>query len=194
MREDGIDEPTPDTHKETFSDFSFQFSAAREFKKVEKKIFNLLCSISKDSFKDKKRHGLLVVLGSFDVAKDYVVYGMRQIGVNPVQKYTNIAINSFEKDIKSLFSKDYDGAIIINRNGQVIGARIYLTVNDPSLEVPGGCGTRHITAASFSKRDDVISVSTLSEETNIVRVWKDGSFVEQYSPDEDIVEEKVEDK
>jgi|TARA_R110001583_G_scaffold16234_12_gene66259 DNA integrity scanning protein DisA with diadenylate cyclase activity len=187
MKEDTTDDNTSEVQRAstTFADFSFQFSAAREFQKVEKKVFSLLCSISDQSFEGNKRHGLLVVIGGFDMSKDYIVYGMRQIGVNPVEKYLNIAISSFSKDIKSLFSKEYDGAIIVNRNGHIIGAKIYLTVDNPSLEVPGGCGTRHITAASFSKRDDVISVLTLSEETNIVRIWKDGSFVEQYSPEDE---------
>ena len=31
--------------------------------------------------------GILIVLGVFDNSEDHVVYGMRQIGVNPIQKY-----------------------------------------------------------------------------------------------------------
>ena len=39
--------------------------------------------------------------------------------------------------------------------------------------------------ASFSKRKDVIAVFTLSEETLIVRKWKNGVFVDQFFPHED---------
>ena len=39
------------------ADFSFQFSAQREYLKVEKKIFNILKVISKQSYKEKKRKG-----------------------------------------------------------------------------------------------------------------------------------------
>jgi len=186
VKEDQAEEKNQEpTSKGAFADFSFQFSAAREFQKVEKKIFNLLCSIAVKNSSENKKQGILVVLGNFDNKKDSIVYGMRQIGVNPIQKYINVSNNSFEKEIKKLFDQNYDGAIIINRSGQIIGAKVYLTVQNPALDVPEGCGTRHISAASFSMREDVMAVFTLSEETHVVRIWKSGSFVEQYTPDEE---------
>jgi len=168
--------------KVTSADFSFQFSAAREHQKVEKKVFNILCEISKENESTDTRLGILVVFGVFDTSKDYVVSGMRQIGINPIQKYIDISSSSFKNDISELFRDGADGAIIINRNGQIIGSKVYLIVDNPSLEVPDGCGTRHISAASFSERDDVIAVFTLSEETSVVRTWKDGSFTDQFDP------------
>lgn len=169
----------------TSADFSFQFSAAREHQKVEKKVFNILCEISKENKKSKSKLGILVVFGVFDTAKDYVVSGMRQIGRNPIQKYIDISNTSFKEDISELFRDGSDGAIIINRNGQVIGSKVYLIVDNPSLEVPDGCGTRHISAASFSEREDVLAVFTLSEETSVVRTWKDGSFTDQFNPEDE---------
>ena len=169
----------------TSADFSFQFSAAREHQKVEKKVFNILCEISKENKKSKSKLGILVVFGVFDIAKDCVVSGMRQIGINPIQKYIDISNSSFKDDISELFRDGSDGAIVINRNGQIIGSKVYLIVDNPSLEVPDGCGTRHISAASFSERDDVIAVFTLSEETSVVRTWKDGSFTDQFDPEDE---------
>jgi DNA integrity scanning protein DisA with diadenylate cyclase activity len=176
---------TLDTQRKASSaDFSFQFNAAREYLKVEKKIFGVLCTISKENRKQSKL-GILVVLGVFDSVNDHVISGMRQIGINPIQKYINICDESFKKDIATIFREGADGAIIINRNGQIIGTRVYLVVDDSSLDVPDGCGTRHISAASFSTRDDVIAAFTLSEESSIVRNWKNGAFVEQYNPDDE---------
>ena len=57
--------------------------------------------------------------------------------------------------------------------------------DNPSLDIPDGSGTRHISAASFSTNDKIRSVFTLSEETSIVRIWKNGVFVEQFSPNEE---------
>ncbi len=173
------------TKKITGTDFSFQFSAAREFQKVEKKVFNILCAISKEEVSLEKKNGILVVFGVFDAAKDYIVPGMRQIGVNPIQKYLNISNSAFDKEIMAIFKDGSDGAIIVNRNGQILGSKIYLIVDNPGLEVPEGCGTRHISGASFSTREDVIAVFTLSEETSVVRKWKNGEFVDQYNPGED---------
>ena len=173
------------SRRTTSADFSFQFSAAREHQKVEKKIFSILCEVSKENKERQKKLGILVVFGVFDVAKDYIISGMRQIGINPIQKYINISSTSFEKDIAALFRDEADGAIVINRNGQIIGSKVYLIVDNPALEVPDGCGTRHISAASFSTRDDVIAVFTLSEETSVVRTWKNGEFVDQYNPEDE---------
>jgi len=173
------------TRRTTSADFSFQFSAAREHQKVEKKIFSILCEISKENKERQKKLGILVVFGVFDTAKDYIVSGMRQIGINPIQKYIDISSTSSKSDIQSMFREEADGAIVVNRNGQLIGSRVYLIVDNPALEVPDGCGTRHISAASFSTRDDVIAVFTLSEETSVVRTWKSGEFVDQYNPEDE---------
>lgn len=165
-------------------DFGFQFSAEREYNKVEKKIFTQISKISDYCHSAKKSMGLIVVLGTFDNNENHIVYGMRQIGINPIQKYLNICSTNFKDEVTKLFKQNYDGAIIVNRSGQILGARIYLSVDKPSLEVPDGCGTRHITAASVSTRDGIIAVFTLSEESLVVRTWKSGSFVEQYNPNE----------
>jgi DNA integrity scanning protein DisA with diadenylate cyclase activity len=172
-------------NKSASADFSFQFSAAREHQKVEKRIFSFLCEISRDFLKKKETIGVLVVLGVFDTAKGHIISGMRQIGVNPIQKYMDVSAPAFRDDIRHLLESGYDGAVIVNRNGQVIGNRIYLIVENPALEVPEGCGTRHISAASFSTRTDVMAVFTLSEETSVVRTWKEGVFVDQYHPKDD---------
>jgi DNA integrity scanning protein DisA with diadenylate cyclase activity len=177
--------PSEPKKKTSMADFSFQFNAAREFLKVEKKIFNALCDIAKENKAKKvtpKSLGILVVLGVFDGENDHHITGLRQIGINPIQKYINICDKAFDKDVASILREGQDGAILVNRNGQIIGSRIYLVVDDSSLDVPEGCGTRHISAASFSTREDVIATFTLSEETSIVRNWKNGTFVEQYDP------------
>ena len=131
--------------------------------------------------------------GSFDFNENHIVKGLRQIGVNPIQRFVSFGYNNFNEDITSLILENNDGAIIVDKSGQILGARVYLTVDNPSLDVPEGCGTRHITAASFSQRKDVLSVTTLSEESLAVRRWKDGSFIDQFFPSEEkSEEEKVE--
>ena len=166
------------------ADFSFQFSAQREYLKIEKKIFDTLTEISKKSFFEKKGIGCLIVLGNFYLNDNHVIKGMRQIGVNPVQKFMSFGYSNFDNEVVKLLSQNYDGAFIVNINGQLLGARVYLSVDHPSLEVPEGSGTRHITAASFSKNKDIICVFTLSEESFTVRKWKDGVFTDQFFPDD----------
>lgn len=161
-------------------DFSFQVNLARE--RTEKRIFKLLCQISDKLFKESKGVGALVVLGKFDSSS---VPGMRQIGMNPIQKYLNISFGQFEEEIEKILESNDDGAVIINQNGQILGTGLYLTVENPNLEIPEGTGTRHISAASFSTREDVISTFVLSEETLSVRAFKNGSLIEQHQPGQD---------
>jgi DNA integrity scanning protein DisA with diadenylate cyclase activity len=170
------------TRKEPHADYSYQFNMARE--KTEKKVYTILCSLSDELHKTKSKIGALIVLGTFDRYPDYSVPGMRQIGNNDIQKYLNVAFGQFESEIKKIFESGDDGAVVINHNGQVLGTGIYLTVDNPILEIPDGAGTRHISAASFSTREDVIATFTLSEENLTVRMWKDGAFTEQHRPGE----------
>ena len=144
-------------------DFSFQFNTAKEYAKVEKKIFSYVCEIADDCIESEKSRGVIAVVGWFDASKDYVVSGMRQIGKNPIQKYLSFSVSSHKKELVSMMSENSDGAFVINRNGQLLGSGIYLTVDNPSFDIPDGSGTRHITAASFSAREDVQCIITLSE-------------------------------
>ena len=116
---------------------------------------------------------------------------MRQIGVNPIQKFISFGYSNFESEIVKLLKENYDGAFIVNLNGQIIGAKVYLSVDYPSLEVPDGSGTRHITAASFSKRHNIMGVFTLSEENLTVRKWKDGVFTDQFFPENKEIKNEV---
>lgn len=168
--------PSPSPHV----DFSYQFNIGRE--KAEKKIFQFLCQIANDLYQQKKNIGALIVLGCFDSSP--FVDGMRQLGNKKIEKYLNVAFGQFEAEVIKLFQADEDGAIVVNQNGQILGTGIYLTVDNPSLDIPEGAGTRHISAASFSAREDVLATFTLSEETLTVRMWKDGQFTEQYRPEE----------
>ena len=111
-REEIRDSASESLRKTTSADFSFQFSAAREHQKVAKKIFSMLCDISKENAGKPKRLGILVVLGVFDTATDYIVPGMRQIGINPIQKYMEISSPSFSKDIEALFRSEEDLSLI----------------------------------------------------------------------------------
>jgi DNA integrity scanning protein DisA with diadenylate cyclase activity len=168
------------------SDFSFQFSLSKEYLKIEKRIFEALKKVSIKCYTEENNIGTIIVYGAFDTNENHVVKGMRQIGINPIQKFVSFGYNNFTEDITNLILENNDGAIIVDKSGQILGARVYLTVDNPSLDVPEGCGTRHITAASFSQRKDVLSVLTLSEENLAVRKWKDGSFIDQYFPSEEV--------
>lgn len=161
-------------------DFSFQLNLARD--RIEKKIFSYLCQLSESLNTKKERLGILIVFGMFGTHRSSVASGMRSLSNDRVDTYMNIGFPQFKDDIFKLFEQGEDGAIIINQDGQILAEKIYLTVDVPSVDIPEGTGTRHISAASFSMRPDVLATFTLSEETLMVRTWKDGTYIEQFYP------------
>lgn len=163
-------------------DFSFQLNLARD--KTEKKIFSYLSEISQKNYQSENKIGLLIVLGIFGCSKSPIVDGMRSLTKEKIDVYLNINFSQFKEEIMEMFQAGNDGAIIINQDGQILAEKIYLTVDNPSLEIPEGTGTRHISGASFSTRHDVLATFTLSEETSVVRIWKDGHYTEQFHPDQ----------
>lgn len=160
-------------------DFSLQFRLAYE-KDVELSIVHLLKDISNDVSSGKiDAVGAIVVLGDLN-QNNGIVEGMVQMKpqLNPIGEYINIAKND-ARDLVLKFSSDpFDGAIVVEKSGQIVGAGVYLTIEHPNLKLPDGCGTRHKAAASFSLRDDIVAAFTLSEENNIVRVWMQGEVID----------------
>ncbi len=157
-------------------DFSLQLSLDNNSEHVESSIFEWLKIIAKDVVEDKANPiGAIIVLGDFEMHGP-CVDGMVQMKPkqNPVESLVMIDTDDGDNLIREYSKSPYDGAIVVHRSGQILGAGIYLVVDNPMLETPDDCGTRHKAAASFSERNDVISVLTLSEETNTVRLWKDG--------------------
>lgn len=125
--------------------------------------------------------GALIVFGIFEIQ----VEGMRQFGGRgKLEKYVNV-VGTQEEEFLNMVRSGDDGAIVISDSGQILGSGIYLTVGYPTLDIPEGAGTRHISGASFSKRDNILATFTLSEETRIVRKWKDGAVNEQFDPSDD---------
>lgn len=160
-----------------YVDFSMQFSLAKHEEKVEQTIFEILVSLAASvAASDIRPLGAIVVLGDFE--KQPKVSGMVQMKPkqNPIESLRTVDSDSAAHWIREFSEPPYDGAVVVDRSGQIVGAGVYLVIDNPTLATPDDCGTRHKAAASFSLRNDVISVLTISEETNTVRVWKDGKL------------------
>jgi DNA integrity scanning protein DisA with diadenylate cyclase activity len=177
-----------------FVDFSMQFSLAKNNERVERCIFESLQELAREvAFGKQKSLGSIVVLGDFEKFGPQID-GMVQMKPkqNPVESLRIFDSTHGAAYIKEFSISPFDGAMIVDKTGQIIGAGVYLVVEDPTLDTPEDCGTRHKAAASFSRREDVISVLTLSEETNTVRIWQHGKVKEVYRTNEVVAEEKEE--
>lgn len=189
-----MEETNNTAHAEPFVDFSMQFSLAKNNERVERCIFESLQILAREVALNKhKALGAIVVLGDFEKFGPRI-NGMVQMKPkqNPVESLRIFDMAHGADYIKEFSVSPFDGAMVVDKTGQIIGAGVYLVVEDPTLDTPEDCGTRHKAAASFSRRDDVISVLTLSEETNTVRIWQNGKVKEVYRTNEVVAEEKEE--
>jgi len=163
-------------------DLSSQAHLANADEKLKQSIYEILKQITREQAKEGQHTGGIVVLGAF-VKCNYNVHGLRQIRDNPLTgELIYTAEDNIKEKLKELFKND--GAVIIDQSGQLLAARVYLQVNHADIKVDDECSTRHISAASFSSRDDIIACFTLSEQTGKVRVYVKGQQEEVFNPKE----------
>jgi len=147
---------------------------------LQKKMFDMLKEIADEQSGKKKLLGALVVLGVF-AKTDYKIVGMKQIQTNPLEgRVARITEKDTKEALKELFS--YDGALIVDQSGQMLAARVYVSVDHADLTVDDECSTRHLTAASASTRDDIIATFTISEQTGKVRWYVKGKQHDIFDP------------
>ncbi len=147
---------------------------------VAREVFGML-SETANVLRDRgQKRGALIVIGDF--ASMGSVKGAIPPKGNP---FEGLFLSAGDKAFQRMLLQDpalEDGAVVVDKSGQVLGGRIYLLVDNPLVVVPEGCFARHRAAASASLRKDVEAVITLSEEQNIARVFRDGKVVEEYDP------------
>lgn len=168
-------------------DMTNQARVADINRRQEKRIWRLLKELAVKDAKENSHRGALIVLGEF-VRFDYKIPGMRQIGENPL---SGAALYLSDKEIQEKFEPllDLDGAIVVDATGQVMAAKVYLQVDHADAAVEEECSARHITAASFSMNQHIVSCFTMSEQTGKVRMYQDGAQTKVFDPH--IVEEDV---
>ena len=143
--------------------------------------FSLVSQVADILFEKGVKRGLIVVIGDFDPDKGPVPR-MRQMGDNLIEgKFMRMDDKNF---LRMITVKDElgDGAVIVDSTGQILGAGAYLIVDHPEASIPEGGGARHLAAASVSMRPNVVAAITLSEETNVVRLFERGAAVRTYDP------------
>jgi len=129
---------------------------AIKLKKIEEKILGIALELA------KKGEGALFVIGD-NVKYDSLIK-------QKIQKF-NIFDNGAEKIVKSIAT--IDGAIIINKNGDVIGYGAMIKKAKPYI----GYGTRHAAAVTASENGNISIMS--SEEERKVKIFRDGKFIMQ---------------
>ncbi len=98
--------------------------------------------------------------------------------LNPFKGYTESERNILDPDIEETVKEfsTIDGAFLINTDGTVEAAGIYLATSDQKVEIPRGLGARHRSAAAITAITDSIAI-TVSETTGNVTIFRDGRVI-----------------
>lgn len=91
----------------------------------------------------------------------------------------HISLPDVRETIKEL--AQLDGAFVISNAGIVISAARYIDVLSEGVKISLGLGSRHMAAASISKRTDTVAV--VVSESSMVRVYDDGVAVSEILPE-----------
>jgi diadenylate cyclase len=94
----------------------------------------------------------------------------------PLRHITDAGLRGTLKELAQL-----DGAFVISDEGVVVAACRYLDASAENLDVPLGLGSRHLPAASISKRLDIISI--VVSESAVVRVFDRGTLAAEVLPE-----------
>jgi len=139
-----------------------------KIKKIQEKVLEIAIELA------KKGEGALFVIG------DKVKYDL--LIKQKMQKF-NIFDNGAEKILKSLAT--IDGAVIINKNGDVIGYGAMIKKSKPYV----GYGTRHAAAVTASEKGNVSIMC--SEEERKVKIFRDGKFIMQMDALQKNIEKEI---
>jgi DNA integrity scanning protein DisA with diadenylate cyclase activity len=141
---------------------------AKKLKKIEEKILGIALELA------KKGEGALFVIG------DKVKYD--SLIKQKLEKF-NVFDSGAEKILKSIAT--IDGAIIIKKNGDVIGYGAMIKRSRPYA----GYGTRHAAAVTASGEGNISIMS--SEEERKVKIFKDGKFIMQIDALQKNIEKEI---
>jgi DNA integrity scanning protein DisA with diadenylate cyclase activity len=74
-----------------------------------------------------------------------------------------------------------DGAFVVNDEGVVVSAARYISASAEGIDLPLGLGSRHMAAASISKRTNAVAV--VVSESSVVRIFDEGEVISEILPE-----------
>jgi DNA integrity scanning protein DisA with diadenylate cyclase activity len=129
--------------------------------------------------REGRRIGTLFTLGH----ADDVLRHSRPLILDPLSGHppsaTHILDNNLRGTVKEL--AQLDGAFVLSEDGIVRAACRYLDASAQDIELPLGLGSRHLAAASVSRRLGVVAI--VVSESAVVRVFDCGDLIAEIIPE-----------
>lgn len=141
-------------------------------------IITLAIEIAREGREGKKVGTLFVISDS-----EQVLNRSKSLILDPLlghpDKLRKIDNPNLRETIKELAV--LDGAFIVSDDGIVISAARYINSSSKGIKIPLGLGSRHMAAASITKKTNAVAV--VVSESSVVRVFDDGQIISEIIPE-----------
>jgi diadenylate cyclase len=143
-----------------------------------KKVISLAMEIAREG-REGRKIGTLFVIGDTDETMKF----SRPMILDPLYGHPDskkrVDDPGMRETVKEL--AQLDGAFIITDDGIVLSAARYIDSTSDGIDLPLGLGSRHMAAASITKRTHTVAV--VVSESSMVRVFDNGSIVGEIIPE-----------
>jgi diadenylate cyclase len=129
--------------------------------------------------REGRKIGTLFVVGDSEA----VLKSSRPLILDPLYGHPDESKRIDDPNIRETLKElaQLDGAFVVSNDGVVLSATRYIDTVSDALNVPLGLGSRHMAAASVSKRTGAVAV--VVSESSMVRMFDDGELVSEIVPE-----------
>lgn len=129
--------------------------------------------------REGRKIGTILIVGDTEA----VLAHSRPLILDPLlghdEETTKVSSPDVRETVKEL--AQLDGAFVISDSGSVVSAARYIDGTATGLDIPLGLGSRHIAAASITKKTRAIAI--VVSESSVVRVFDRGELVAEIIPE-----------
>ena len=114
---------------------------------------------------------------------DHVIEHSRPLILDPLlghpDEHKRIDDPNFRETIKEL--AQLDGAFIVSTDGVVVSGARYIDALTEDIDLPLGLGSRHMAAASITRRTNAVAV--VVSESSVLRIFAHGELISEIIPE-----------
>jgi diadenylate cyclase len=129
--------------------------------------------------REGRKIGTLFVVGDSEAVLRY----SKPLILDPLHGHPDESKRIDDPDVRETLKElaQLDGAFVVSNEGVVVSAARYIDTVSEGVQVPLGLGSRHMAAASVSKKTNAVAVAV--SESSTVRMFDDGELVSEIIPE-----------
>lgn len=141
-------------------------------------VLELAIEIAREG-REGRRIGTLLTIGDADA----VLAASRALILDPLAGHPRHVRHISDGNLRGTMKElaQLDGAFVISDGGHVVAACRYLNASGDEIDLPLGLGSRHLAAASISRRTGAVAI--VVSESAVVRIFERGVLAAEVLPE-----------